>query len=420
MRKKLLIVFAAAIMLFAGCTNAFKPASEFKPAKLSVNNLLDGMTPKTVSAQAADNSFINAAANFSLSLFNAACKEGNTLLSPLSVYIALSMLANGAAQNTLTEMEAVLGEGMTIAQLNEYLHSYINALSSQEKSKLNMANSIWFRNSQITVKPDFLQTNKDYYNAASYSAPFNEQTLKDINNWVKNNTEGLIEKIIEEIEPEQLMFLINTVLFDAEWQNIYYDSDVRDGIFHAGDGTEKTIKFMNSTQTSYISDKSGAVGFIKPYSGYKYSFAAILPPKNKDVYSYAASLKGADFLALVGKTRQAVVHASLPKFSYECSFKLNHALEALGIRTAFSGAADFTKLGNSPLGNIRISEVVQKTYIRVDEKGTKAGAATFVSVAPTSAGPTDAYSVKLDRPFLYSIIDNSTKLPILIGICSSI
>jgi serpin B len=413
-RKKLFVFFAAALTLLTGCTNAYKPA------KLSVSNLLDGMTANTVDARTADKAFIDAAANFSLSLFNEACKEGNTLLSPLSVYIALSMTANGAAQNTLTEMETVLGGGMPIAQVNEYLHSYLSALPSEDKSKLNVANSIWFRDSQITVKPEFLQTNKDYYNAASYSAPFNGQTLKDINNWVKNNTEGLIEKIIDKIDSGHLMFLINTVLFDAEWQKLYEKQAVRDDIFHERDGAEKTVKFMNSAETNYINDSSGAAGFIKPYSGNNYSFAAILPPENTDVYSYAASLNGTDFLALVENRKQATVNASIPKFSYECLFTLNDALQALGIKTAFSNAADFSKLGTSPAGNIFINETVQKTYIRIDEKGTKAGAVTGVAMGPTSAAPTNIYNVKLDRPFLYSIIDNSTNIPVFIGICSSV
>ncbi len=413
MRRKISVIFAAVLMLLTGCTNGYKPT------KLSVNNLLDGMTANMVSARSADKTFIDAAADFSLSLLNAACKEGNSLISPLSVYIALAMTANGAVGNTLTEMEAVLGGGMPVAQLNEYVHSYLNSLPSEDKAKLNIANSIWFRDSNITVERDFLQTNKDYYNADSYSAPFNGQTLKDINNWVKNNTDGLIEKIIENIDADHVMFLINTVLFDAEWQEIYKETAVRNDTFNLSDGTKKTVKFMNSTESKFLSDASGATGFIKPYSGNKYSFAAVLPPENTNVYSYAASLSGTDFLALIANSQQAVVNASMPKFSYECSFTLNDALTALGIKSAFSNA-DFSKLGTSPLGNIFISEVNHKTYIRVDEKGTKAGAATSVGISVESADPAGIKNVKLDRPFLYSIIDNATNLPIFIGVCASV
>ena len=139
------------------------------------------------------------------------------------------MTANGAANETLSQMEEVLGKDIPLEELNEYLYYYVNNLPSEEKSKLNIANSIWFRDDEdrLTVEKDFLQKNADYYNAAIYKSPFDDQTLQDINYWVKTNTDGMIDKILEKIDDDSIMYLINAIVFDAEWK-IYNKSDIHE------------------------------------------------------------------------------------------------------------------------------------------------------------------------------------------------
>ena len=130
--------------------------------------------------------------------------------------LALSMTANGAKGETLAQTESLLGGDIPMETLNEYLYSYINALPSEKTAKLNVANSIWFRDNGFTAENTFLQKNADYYGAAVYKSAFDVKTLRDINNWVKKNTDGMIEKIIDDLDPDAVMYLINTVLFDAE------------------------------------------------------------------------------------------------------------------------------------------------------------------------------------------------------------
>lgn len=167
--------------------------------------------------------------DFAVRLFQANEKSGeNTLLSPLSVLCALAMTANGTREQTLNEMEKVLG--MNAEDLNLYLYNYRNQLPRSESGRLSLANSIWFTEEErFTVNQDFLQINADYYSADIYRTPFNDQTCNDINNWVKENTDEMIPKILEQISPDAIMYLVNALAFEAEWAEIYEAHQVTDG-----------------------------------------------------------------------------------------------------------------------------------------------------------------------------------------------
>ena len=405
MFKKIITVFVIAVLfLFAGCSD-----------KIAADDLMGDITAAAVNAKTPDDTFIDAAADFSVGLFKKTLSEtNNSLISPTSVLLALSMTANGADNATLSQMEAVLGGGLSIGELNEYLYSYVKGLPSGEKSKLNIANSIWFRENGFAPNRDFLQTNADYYGAAAYKAPFDGRTVKDINLWVKNATDGLIDNVIKEIPAETIMYLINTVLFDAEWQSIYEKNAVRDREFTAFNGAKQTVKFMNSSESKYLAG-GGAAGFIKPYFGNKYSFVALLPDESISINDYAAALTGEGFMNIIKNASVEKVVTAMPKFEYDYEIEMNGALMAMGMTDAFyPGNADFSKIGTAD-GNIFISQVLHKTFITVDERGTKAGAVTVVSEGATSAEPQQPKIVILDRPFVYAIIDNATNLPIFMG-----
>jgi len=380
------------------------------------------ISPNTVSGKKASDTFVNSTADFSIELFKKSITDKeNSLVSPLSVLLALSMTANGADKETLSQMEAVLGNNISIDDLNKYLFYYVKNLPSDDKSKLSIANSIWFRDDEnrLTVEKNFLQKNADYYNVAAYMCPFDDQTLKDINDWVKTSTDGLIDKILDKIDSDTIMYLINAIVFDAEWQNVYNKQNITDGNFTAIDGNTQTAKFMRSEESVYLDDGK-ATGFIKPYVNGNYSFVALLPNEDISIEDYIQTLSGKGLLKTIKTAESASVNATLPKFSYDYTIKMNDALIALGMPDAFSGeTADFFKLGKSTDGNIYIGEVLHKTFISVDELGTKAGAVTMVGMNGTGM-PTDIKYVALDRPFVYAIIDNATNLPVFIGTVMSI
>lgn len=414
MKKQWIAIFLCLSLLATGLLGLTGCA-----AKVQADDLMKGITPEKTSGRAADDAFKNGAADFAVRLFQTTWEEGkNSLISPLSVMLALSMTANGAKGETLAQMEALLGGDIPIGELNEYLHAYVGSLPSSEKAKLTLANSIWFKDSGFTVEEDFLQRNADYYGAAAYKSAFDEKTLRDINNWVKENTDGVIDKIVDQMDPYAAMYLVNTVLFDAEWQNIYRKHEVRDGTFTAIDGAKRTVSMMYSNEILYLDDGK-ATGFLKPYKN-GYSFAALLPNEGVALDDYIASLTGEGFLTTVKNAKEGPVEAAMPKFSYDYGIEMSDALKALGMIVPFDAElADFSGLGHSSDGNIYISRVLHKAYIAVDEKGTKAGAATAIE-APAAGVWEDRRRVILDRPFVYAIIDNAAGLPIFIGAVTDI
>ncbi|MBQ4284326.1 MAG: serine protease, partial [Lachnospira sp.] len=231
------------------------------------------------------------ATDFAVELFKESITEGkNSLVSPLSVMCALAMTANGADGETLKEMENVFG--MPMDELNTYLRSYVKGLPYGDKYKFSVANSIWINdNSGLIPSQDFLQTNVDYYDAMIYKAPFDNQIVKDINNWTSKNTDKMIKKIVESVSPHQVMYLINAVAMDAEWQNVYESDDVRKGAFTLAGGTEKYVDFMYATENTYLSDDY-AKGFVKYYKERKYAYVALLPDEDIPVDDYVAKLSG--------------------------------------------------------------------------------------------------------------------------------
>ena len=394
-------------------TNETKP--ENKPLQADLD-LMKNISAKTVSEKSSDEKFTASMADFSIELFKKSITDKeNSLVSPLSVMLALAMTANGADNETLAQMEKVLGGDIKLAELNEYLYSYVKSLPSEEKSKLNIANSIWFRNDEsLSVKNDFLQKNANYYGAEAYKSAFDDQTLKDINNWVKTNTDNMIDKILDTINDNAVLYLINAVVFDAEWQNVYNLNNILKSNFTDINGAVKNVDFMHSEEYKYLDDGK-ATGFIKPYANNKYSFAALLPNEDISIEEYIESLNGEDFInTLKNAESDAAVYVSMPKFKYDYEIKMNDALKALGMSEAFNSVnADFKKMATHVSKNIYIGEVLHKTFISVDELGTKAGAVTIVEMAMGRAAP--SITVQLDRPFVYAIIDNATNLPVFIG-----
>ena len=421
MYKKTILAVLSMVLVCAMAVNLTGCATKVQAA-----DLMEGVKANTVTGKAADDAFAKSQMRLAVDLFQSsvqASEDENVLISPLSIQLALAMTANGADGDTKTEMEALLGGEISLEDLNEYLYAYVHDLPSAEKYKLQIANSVWFRDDEgrLQVEKDFLQKNADYYGAQAYKAAFDDQTLKDINNWVKGHTDGMIDSILDQIDDDAVMYLINALVFDAEWQHVYDKSDVYKGKFTNIDGTEKQVDMMHSEETVYLQDEN-ATGFMKPYSGSKYSFAALLPNKGVDIYEYIAGLTGEELMKTLNTPQLGMVMATLPKFSYEYELTMNDVLKDLGMPTAFNETkADFSKLGESSRGNIFIGEVLHKTFISVDELGTKAGAVTKVEMNDESA-PMSEWVVNLNRPFVYMIIDNETKLPVpvFIGLLTAI
>ena len=425
-----LLTLCLLIPMAAGCAQT-KPTETTTEAKrsedsdpleaavISATDLMADVQAQETHDRQPDEAFRAAYNDFAAKLFTASAtleREDNLLFSPLSAMVALAMTQNGAKGETLAQMEALLGGTLSAEELNATLRTWIADMAKRQKVTLNAANSIWFKEKRFVPDRAFLQTNADYYNAQVYAAPFNDQTVKDVNLWIKEQTNGLIEEMLKKLEPETVMLLINTLYFEAAWSDPYTDYQLQDGTFHGVQG-DADAQMMYSVESSYLT-MEGAQGFKKYYDGGFY-FAAFLPDEGTDIADFVASLTGEKLTAALQSGSRADVHAKIPAFSYDCDLPLTDVLTPM-IPDAFQPfVADFTGMGQTDNGDpLYISKILQKTNITLDKNGTTAAAATVVAM-DTGIGMPDelpVYHITLDRPFVYVITDSYTNLPIFIGV----
>ena len=419
--KKMLAVFmsvlslAACILSFSGCGKTVGKVHNKGVKSGAVRDLTEGISKNESASKAPDDEFKAAASSFAAELFKDNYSKGKTtLVSPLSVLTALALVQNGAQGNTLAQLEQALG-GLDRDTLNAYMRAYCDFLT--ESDELKIANSVW-TDSSAEAKRAFLQKAVDSYSAQLFSAPLSDpKTVESINSWVKKNTDGMIPKIIEKADRYAVMMLVNAIAFDAKWETPYKRSDIEKLEFTSYSGSKKKTDFMCSTENIYLKD-GGAVGFMKPYKNGRFAFAALLPDENTGIDDYVASLSGDKLMKIFSSAKRGnEVNVKMPKFRAEHSAQLIDTLKKMGVKDAFdSKTADFSSLIENR--DAYIAMVVHKTFIEVDEKGTRAAASTLVGVDTMSL--MEPYSVCLNRPFVYMIVDTETNLPLFIGVQTEI
>lgn len=410
MKIRFVILFTISLLLVSGCESN------------SISRNTKELTKKIEVKEASNNYKIDESKNLNkeisklgFEILNQNFKDENIIISPLSIVSALGMTANGAEKDTLDEFEEIFSSDLDL--LNNYIGSYVKSLPSDE-NKISIANSIWIKDKDnIKIEDEFLLDNKKYYNSKIFLAPFDESTKNDINEWVNNETNGIIEKLIDKLPNEDVvMYLINALSFDAEWRKIYENTDVRENIFVTNKGKEQIVEFMSSEESKYIENEN-IKGFIKPYKNNDYAFVALLPNEEIEFNQFLKTIKGNEIIELIEQAEKKDVFAKIPKFSVEYSKNLNESLKNIGLTKAFSEfEANFKRINNEGGEQFYISKVIHKAKIDVNEKGTKAGAATSVEMKNESAMVEEEIKeVILDRPFVYLIIDTKYNLPLFIG-----
>lgn len=383
-------------------------------------NLTADIKSAEVEGKDADEAFVNGQTEFALEIFKKSVEENrNVLVSPYSIVQALAMTGNGADGITKEEFEKVIGGGIDFDELNKYLYTLRTGQPNDEKCKLLTANSVWTRDNEARISPypEFLQKVVDYYSAEVFKAPFDDETVKEVNKWVDTNTDHMIPKIVDKIDPETVMMLINAVTFDAKWRSPYFKEDVFEYDFTNYNGTVQQAEMMFSDEYSYLEDEN-ATGFYKYYEGGRYAFAALLPNEDISVVDYVNSLTPESLHNILSNPQEDYIKTGLPKFSYDYGKELSEILADMGMSSAFNdNYADFSKL--APQG-IFISKVIHKTHIDVFEEGTRAAAVTGVFATDTAVPMRPEKEIILDRPFVYCIVDTENYLPVFMGTLMSV
>ncbi len=328
-------------------------------------------------------------------------RDSNVFVSPLSASMALGMTANGAAGTTYDAMHGALRLGSASRdEVKEGYKSLIALLRGLDNTTdFKIANSIWFEKTFPFNQP-FLTDSKSFFDAQVQGLDFKSpDAVKTINSWVSDNTAKKIPTILQSIDPSEVMFLINAIYFKGTWQQQFEKSKTADAPFFALDGTSATMPLMHLTRTLRVAQNSSVTAVDLLYGNSAFAMSVILPNSGKDVNSLATSLTGESWQALINSFQVREADLYLPRFKLTWARKLNSDLRALGMGIAFDNA-DFTPM--SPLGKkLVITNVVQKTFVDVNEEGTEAAAATSVGIGVTSA-PVSTL-IRVDRPFVFVI-----------------
>ncbi|MFO7998780.1 MAG: serpin family protein [Bacteroidales bacterium] len=406
-KSQLISSFVLLFLLFGGFSACNKESVE------------PGPKPIQLSAEQAE--LIQDNTHFAFDLLrevsSAAVDGDNVFLSPLSVSLALAMTLNGAEGETLDGMrQAMRLSGLSREEINEaYRKLMKDLLSVDPKVVLNIANSIWYR-SDFQVQPPFIDVNKDYYDAEVVSLDFDAPGAVDqINQWVSDKTNELIESIIEEIPAEAVMYLINAIYFKGQWKYEFDKEETMPDSFSLSDGTVVEVPMMRQQASLGYHSHELFTAAELPYGRGNYSMVVLLPNEGKSVDQVIGAMDRQLWEDLTSELDTAVeLGVRFPRFKFAFEQKLKPVLSGMGMGLAFMPfQADFS--GINPDAELFINEVFHKAFVEVNEEGTEAAAVTAVEVGVTSIGPGGAIPFWVNRPFVFVIKEKFTNAVIFAG-----
>jgi len=339
----------------------------------------------------------------------------NVFISPLSLSLALGMTVNGANGDTKTAMlKALEVSGIDLKSLDESYQSLMKLLlNADPKVQMQIANSIWYRNG-FTAQQDFIKTCQSYFDAEVRGLNFDDAKSADvINNWVNDKTNGRITKMIQPpISDEIVMYLMNAIYFKGDWRHQFDKKNTVPEDFTLSDGTKVKPDMMNMETHMPFYQSDGIKMLDMAYGDSVFSMTVILPPSGTNIDDFVANLTRDKLDTWIGQLHNVKVKITMPKFKIEYETDLNKVLADMGMKVAFDPLhADFSNI--NPDKQLYISKVKQKTYVKVDEEGTEAAAATSVSIRVTAIIDTPVF--RADRPFVYLIRERSSGTILFIG-----
>ncbi len=338
----------------------------------------------------------------------------NIFISPLSISTALSMTYNGAVGETLKQME----KGLKYTDLDKNIvnttYKNLMAYLSQvdEKVDLTISNSIWYRQGE-TIKQDFIDVNKQFFNAEVNEIDFSDPKSADtINAWIKTSTKDKIDKMLDPpIPSDVVMYLINAVYFNGDWATQFNKDNTYNASFNGENKNNQSIDMMS---------RKGAIEYGKgddyqavklPYGDDKVFMFVILPELNQNINDFLESMDENKFMTIKASMEMTEeVTLNLPKFKMEYGIKeINKELISMGMQNPFTPQADFSNIREG----LFISRVLHKAVIEVNEEGSEAAGVTVVEMTESAA--MDPIVFTADRPFLFMIAEDETDTVLFMG-----
>jgi serine protease inhibitor len=339
----------------------------------------------------------------------------NTFLSPLSASMALGMTMNGAAGETWDAMRTALHfDGLSEAEINTSYRGLMDVLLDLDPLvQIRIGNSVWARQG-FPFEPAFFTAVGDYFDAEARELDFNRPGAVDvINLWASDATNGRIDKVLDSIDPAHIMFLLNALYFKGTWERQFDEDETRGAPFTRADGSRVTVPMMHLPEGAVLATTTPDYQAVElPYGGKAFAMTIVLPSAGRTLSDLVGGLDSEGWAALVAGLDSTNLEIRLPRFRFEYEELLNRALQDMGMRVAFTTAADFTRL--TPAAHtdpVCIHFVKQNTFVEVNEEGTEAAAVTTVGIGIVSARP----SFIVDRPFLFAIRERLSGTILFLG-----
>lgn len=389
-------------------------------ALILISALFSGRAAESAAPSPDEQKLALANEQFGLKLLSQLAKAepgANIFISPHSIATALDMVAAGAAGQTKTEMDKVLGTvGQSAAAIaNDYTAIDHGLQASASNAILTIANSVWFA-PFVQLKPDFLSLNEQYYRAKVGPLDFTDPRASGIvNRWVSENTHGKIEKLVEgPLSGMTGAFIANAIYFKGTWQDKFDVKQTRTRPFHLQAAATKDVPLMQRHAEFQYKASDAFQAVWLPYQGRRLGMYVFLPATNSTVEKMLTGLAH-KFWEGFGETPGTL---ALPKFTLAFRAELKEHLNELGMKKPFvAGVADFSGISTTPL---YISSVVHKSFVEVNEEGTEAAAATGITMNATAVHkPRAPFEMIVDRPFLFLIQDRITRAPLFVGIVNT-
>jgi len=367
---------------------------------------------------------IDASNQFAFKFFNTVLRQdpalNNKLVSPLSVYTALSMVYNGAANATRDSIAKTLQlNGISIDDLNALNKALIRQMPMEDsKVTMDIANSIWYSNGSLQPIPTFLNTIRNNYNGQVQALDFGGPSAASaINSWIAQKTNDKIKNVLDNTSPSDLMYLVNAIYFNGAWKYAFKPNLTHTAAFYRPGGTVN-VPFMSSGNMSVRVGYDPSLTLVElPYGGGKSCDMYLALPSNKDqsIADFAASFDEARLTSVLPQLDTHNVQINLPKWEYAYSIDdMRPNLAQMGMGIAFGDFADFASMYSVPPGTLYISKAIHKTCIKVSEQGTEAAAATVIGATFTSA--TANPTITFDHPFLYILRERQSGAILFIGL----
>ena len=340
-------------------------------------------------------------------------KTDNWLVSPFSLQCALGMLSNGAAEETHDEILYTLGLSQySQEEVNAYFKKLIEGLHTVNSAiTVKTANSVW-GNAGVPLKEDFQKTNIENYAATVSQLDFSDPSAVDkINAWCNQTTEGLIPSILEEVNPTATVYLLNSLYFKARWESEFAPEKTQEGDFSALSGKMVKADFMQTQRMAAYVENERFTSTSLSYQNDSYVMRLILPQPKIGIDQVLQALSESDG-NLWKNVVLADINLKMPRFTLENKMNLIPALQALGMKKAFTNEADFSSMSDIAT---YISLVQQATRLKVDEEGSEGAAVTVIEGDLMSPLPEEKVDFFLDRPFLFQILEPATGTVLFMG-----